>query len=81
MPKFDVVSNPEFLKKGAAVNDFSEWQQFRASDFEEMAIRMQGKVIIDGRNLYQLNKLKADGWAYVSVGRTDPSKSALTPVN
>ena len=41
----------------------------KISIFEEMAIRMQGKVIIDGRNLYQLNKLKADGWAYVSVGR------------
>ena len=59
----------------------TEWQQFRAPDFEEMAIRMQNKVIIDGRNLYQLNKLKADGWVYVSVGRTYASKSPLTPVN
>ena len=42
---------------------------------------MQNKVIIDGRNLYQLNKLKADGWVYVSVGRTYASKSPLTPVN
>ena len=46
----------------------------KISIVEEMAIRMQGKVIIDGRNLYQLNKLKADGWAYVSVGRNWPIK-------
>ena len=59
----------------------TEWQQFRAPDFEEMAIRMLGKVIVDGRNLYQPHKLLADGWVYISVGRTYPSKSPLTPVS
>ena len=48
----------------------TEWQQFRAPDFAEMATRMRSKVIVDGRNLYQPNKLQADGWAYFSVGRT-----------
>ena len=48
----------------------TEWQQFRAPDFAEMASRMRGKVIVDGRNLYQPHKLKEDGWAYLSVGRS-----------
>jgi UDPglucose 6-dehydrogenase len=48
----------------------TEWQQFRAPDFDEMATRMQGKVIVDGRNLYQPHKLQTDGWVYLSVGRT-----------
>ena len=48
----------------------TEWHQFRAPDFVEMASRMRGKVIVDGRNLYQPNKLKAEGWAYLSVGRS-----------
>lgn len=48
----------------------TEWQQFRAPDFSEMEIRLSGKVIVDGRNLYQPHKLKTDGWAYFSVGRT-----------
>ena len=49
----------------------TEWRQFRAPDFIEMGSRMRKKVIIDGRNLYQPNKLKAEEWAYLSVGRPD----------
>jgi UDPglucose 6-dehydrogenase len=48
----------------------TEWQQFRAPDFDEMALRMPGKFIVDGRNLYQPAKMQASGWGYVSVGRT-----------
>ena len=47
----------------------TEWQQFRAPDFDEMARRMRSKVIVDGRNLYQPKKLQAEGWTYLSVGR------------
>jgi UDPglucose 6-dehydrogenase len=48
----------------------TEWQQFRAPDFSEMETRMAEKVIVDGRNLYQPHKLKAEAWTYFSVGRT-----------
>ena len=51
----------------------TEWQQFRAPDFAEMAVRMSSKVIVDGRNLYQPQKLHAEGWAYFCVGRADTS--------
>jgi UDPglucose 6-dehydrogenase len=47
----------------------TEWQQFRAPDFEEMAGRMAQRLIVDGRNLYTPNKLRADGWTYLSIGR------------
>ena len=47
----------------------TEWQQFRAPDFDEMQTRMRGKVIVDGRNLYQPGRMKAEGWVYSSVGR------------
>ena len=47
----------------------TEWQQFRAPDFDEMELRMPGKLIIDGRNLYQPAKMQAGGWNYLSVGR------------
>ena len=50
----------------------TEWQQFRVPDFAEMATRMRNKVIVDGRNLYQPNKLQTKGWTYFSVGRTAP---------
>jgi UDPglucose 6-dehydrogenase len=48
----------------------TEWQQFRAPNFTEMAARIRNKVIVDGRNLYQPQKLQADGWSYLSVGRS-----------
>ena len=56
----------------------TEWQQFRVPDFTEMATRMRSKVIVDGRNLYQPQKLQAEGWTYFSVGRT-PTSSVTTP--
>jgi UDPglucose 6-dehydrogenase len=48
----------------------TEWQQFRVPDFAEMATRMRSKVIVDGRNLYQPHVLQAQGWVYLSVGRS-----------
>ena len=57
------------LQNADALVICTEWQQFRAPDFAEMAERMHAKVIVDGRNLYQPHKLQADGWTYLSVGR------------
>jgi UDPglucose 6-dehydrogenase len=47
----------------------TEWQQFRAPDFDEMQCRLAGRVIVDGRNLYHPQRLAAEGWSYYSVGR------------
>jgi UDPglucose 6-dehydrogenase len=61
--------------KYAAVEDAdalvicTEWQQFRAPDFDLMQTRMKAKFIVDGRNLYPPEKLAVDGWEYISVGR------------
>jgi UDPglucose 6-dehydrogenase len=47
----------------------TEWQQFRAPDFDEMAERLTAKLIFDGRNIYAPDRLSRDGWTYISVGR------------
>ena len=47
----------------------TEWQQFRAPDFDEIALRLNNKVIIDGRNLYSPERLEKDNWAYYAIGR------------
>lgn len=47
----------------------TEWQQFRAPDFDEMASRLTQRLIVDGRNLYAPDKLRAEGWTYLSIGR------------
>jgi UDPglucose 6-dehydrogenase len=58
------------LKGADALIICTEWQQFRVPDFAEMEVCMRNKIIVDGRNLYQPQKLQADGWTYISVGRT-----------
>lgn len=57
------------LKGADALAICTEWQQFRAPDFDEMQGRMAAKVIVDGRNLYSPTRLKEQGWAYYGVGR------------
>ena len=61
------------LNQADALVICTEWHQFRAPDFEEMAVRMRRKVIIDGRNLYLTHKMQADNWNYISIGRPDSS--------
>jgi UDPglucose 6-dehydrogenase len=47
----------------------TEWQQFRAPDFGEMAERLRSRLVFDGRNLYAPERLRREGWTYISIGR------------
>ena len=47
----------------------TEWSAFRTPNFEVMETVMNGKVIFDGRNLYETSKLAKLGWTYRSIGR------------
>ena len=47
----------------------TEWAAFRTPDFSAMEAAMKGKVIFDGRNLYETSKLAKLGWTYRSIGR------------
>jgi UDPglucose 6-dehydrogenase len=69
-PDLSCAENKYSVLEGAdALAICTEWQQFRAPDFGEMQLRLRGKVIVDGRNLYAPEKLRADGWSYHPVGR------------
>ncbi|TXH41369.1 MAG: UDP-glucose/GDP-mannose dehydrogenase family protein [Burkholderiaceae bacterium] len=69
-PDLALCGNKYSALEGAdALAICTEWQQFRAPDFEEMENLLEGKVIIDGRNLYNPERLNADGWFYYGVGR------------
>lgn len=66
-----LCSNKYSALEGAdALAICTEWQQFRAPDFDEMRILLTERVVVDGRNLYNPVRLKGDGWAYYSVGRS-----------
>lgn len=47
----------------------TEWSEFRTPDFEKMTQRMKGKVIFDGRNVFDLSQMKDLGFYYESIGR------------
>jgi UDPglucose 6-dehydrogenase len=47
----------------------TEWPEFRTPDFEQLDKILKGKVIFDGRNLYDLDTMKDLGYTYISIGR------------
>src|SRR5436190_8599233 len=59
----------EALKDADALVIATEWQLFRTPDFEKMKSLMKGKVIFDGRNLYEPSAMKEKGFHYDSIGR------------
>ena len=59
------------LKDADAMVLVTEWKPFRQPDFNAMKRLMKGLVIIDGRNQYDPATLKADGFEYSGIGRTN----------
>lgn len=47
----------------------TEWSLFRTPEFDKMASLLKKKVIFDGRNLYDLQRMKELGYYYSSIGR------------
>jgi UDPglucose 6-dehydrogenase len=47
----------------------TEWEQFRALDFERIKGLMACPVMVDLRNIYRPEDMKNQGFAYVCVGR------------
>jgi UDPglucose 6-dehydrogenase len=47
----------------------TEWNEFRTPDFDKIAALVPSKVVFDGRNVYDLQQMKALGFHYVSIGR------------
>ena len=47
----------------------TEWSVFRTPDFDFMKEKLKAPVIFDGRNLYDLERVKEHGFYYNSIGR------------
>jgi UDPglucose 6-dehydrogenase len=57
------------LEGADALAIVTEWGEFRTPDFNEMARRMKGRVIFDGRNLYDPAAVSAAGFTYYCIGK------------
>ena len=65
-----LVDSPEAALEGAdALVTVTEWNVFRSPDFQLIKDRLAQPVIVDGRNMYDPQQLKADGFSYYSIGR------------
>ena len=62
-------SGMEAAHDADAVVIVTEWQDFRAPDFDALKAAMKSPVIFDGRNQYDPERLRADGFSYYSIGR------------
>ncbi|WP_258086771.1 UDP-glucose dehydrogenase family protein [Xenorhabdus bovienii] len=65
-----LMGTKEAALKGAdALIICTEWQNFRAPDFDIMKDSMKSPIIFDGRNLYDPERLQSRGFTYYGIGR------------
>ena len=60
---YEVLNEADFL----AI--LTEWTEFRTPDFSKVKSLLKDAVVFDGRNLYDLDTMKAEGFYYNSIGR------------
>src|SRR3954471_15332928 len=60
----------EVVDDADAVVLVTEWDEFRALDWNDVAARMKGDLLIDGRNALDPAAVRAAGLAYEGVGRS-----------
>ncbi len=69
----------EALQGADALLIATEWAEFRTPDLKRVGELLKEKLIFDGRNLYDLDHMRNNGFTYVSVGRQ--TVGAKKPVN
>ena len=46
----------------------TEWPEFKFPNFKVMSKLLNNKVVFDGRNVYDVDEMKADGYDYFGIG-------------
>ena len=73
--KINYAGNQYQALRGAeALIIATEWSEFRTPDFERMGKEIKRNVIFDGRNLFDVYKMKELGYHYESIGRSEFKK-------
>ncbi|HEX6866550.1 MAG TPA: UDP-glucose/GDP-mannose dehydrogenase family protein [Caulobacteraceae bacterium] len=70
LPNVIFASGPYEAVEGAdALVILTEWDQFRALDIDRVKLLMRRPVVVDLRNIYRPDDMRARGFTYTSVGR------------
>ena len=64
-----VDSNYACAEGADAVALVTEWRDYRRPNFERLAAVMRGKVVFDGRNVWEPADVRAAGLTYFGIGR------------
>ena len=68
--KIDYVPHSYDAVKGVdALAVLTEWNEFREPDFSRMRSLMRHAVIFDGRNVFDVEHIRSEGFTYYSIGR------------
>ena len=59
----------EMIEAADALCILTEWNEFKLADLAKIKSIMKNPLVIDGRNLYEVQKMKDLGFTYVSTGR------------
>ncbi len=62
-------TNYEALDGADALVIVTDWHEYRHPDFERIKRTLKRPIVVDGRNLYELEKMKDVGLRYYSIGR------------
>ena len=79
-PQITYGANAYEVAAGAdALVVVTEWNEFKTLNFERLAGLMARPLILDGRNLWDPERLRRLGFEYHSIGRVPPCPSSARP--
>jgi len=69
-PEIELAEDPYDLAKGSdAVVVITDWNEFKHLDMVRLKTLMKQPVMVDGRNIYEPQAMKAAGFTYRGMGR------------
>jgi UDPglucose 6-dehydrogenase len=63
------TSGYDALTGADALAVVTDWNEYRHPDFARIKQTLKRPIIVDGRNLYALNRMASMGFDYHSIGR------------
>ena len=76
----DCAAGPYDCANGAdCLVVLTEWNQFRALDFDRLRTVMRVPLLVDLRNIYRRDDLARRGFTYVSIGRPGEDMAVAAP--
>jgi UDPglucose 6-dehydrogenase len=68
-PLMKALAEKPCAEEAKAVALVTEWHEYRRPNFARLAQTMRGKVVFDGRNIWEPADVRAAGLTYYGIGR------------